>query len=77
MEETIGCQCQSIISINSRQQVVLKENRIEVLLKENMFQCLYNLTDLSRLITFVILVLLHTVSKIGIYGLLYILTYSP
>ena len=29
-----------------------------------------NLTDLTRLITFFILILLHTVSKIGMYGLL-------
>ena len=35
-----------------------------------------NLTDLTRLITFFILTLLHSVSKIGMYGLLYILTYS-
>ena len=35
-----------------------------------------NLTDLTHLITFFILILLHTVSKIGVYGLLYILTYS-
>ena len=34
------------------------------------------LTDLTLLITFFILILLHTVSKIGMYGLLYILTHS-
>ena len=33
-----------------------------------------NLTDLMRLITFFTLILLHTVSKIGMYSLLYILT---
>ena len=36
----------------------------------------HSLTDLTHLITFFILILLHTVSKIGTYGLLYILTYS-
>ena len=35
-----------------------------------------NLTDLTHLITFFLLILLHTVSKIGIYGLLYIRVYS-
>ena len=35
-----------------------------------------NLTDLTHLITFFILILLHAVSKIGMYGLLYILIYS-
>ena len=34
-----------------------------------------DLTDLMNLITLFILILLHTVSKIGMYGLLYILTY--
>ena len=34
-----------------------------------------NLTDLNCLMTFFILVLLYTVSKVGMYGLLYILTY--
>ena len=35
-----------------------------------------HLSDLTNLIMFFILVLLDTVSKIGMYGLLYILTYS-
>ena len=35
-----------------------------------------NLTDLTHLLTFFILLLLHTVSKIDMYGLLYLLTYS-
>ena len=35
-----------------------------------------DLSDLTYLITFFTLILLHTVSKIGMYGLLYILTYS-
>ena len=35
-----------------------------------------NLTDLTHLITFFILILLHTVSKIGVYRLLYILAYA-
>ena len=34
-----------------------------------------NLTNLKRLIMFFILILLHTVSKIGMNGLLYILTF--
>ena len=34
----------------------------------------YNINDLTRLITFFLLILLHTVSKIGIYVLVYILT---
>ena len=33
-----------------------------------------NLTDLMRLIKFVTLILLYTVSKIGVYSLLYMLT---
>ena len=35
-----------------------------------------DLTDLTNSIAFFILILLHTVSKIGMYGLQYILTYS-
>ena len=35
-----------------------------------------DLADLTNSITFFMLILLHTVSKIGMYGLLYILTYS-
>ena len=35
-----------------------------------------NLSELTGLITFFLLILLHTVNKIGVYGLLYILTYS-
>ena len=35
-----------------------------------------NLNCLMRLITFFMLIILHTVSKIGMYGLLYILTHS-
>ena len=35
-----------------------------------------NLTDLTHLITSFILILLHTVSKIAMYMLLYVLTYS-
>ena len=35
-----------------------------------------SLTDLTPLIMFFILTLLHTVSKIGMYSLLYVLTYS-
>ena len=31
LEETIECQCKSIIFINNRQQVLLKEDRIKVL----------------------------------------------
>ena len=56
-------------------------NIIKVLLKQNRIPKIVNvpsasdLTDL-KMITFFILILLHTVSKIGIYGLLYILTYS-
>ena len=37
---------------------------------------LNNLTDLTRLIRFFVLLSLHTVSKIGMYDLLYILTYT-
>ena len=50
------------------QSIILGHNNKAVDLTFN------NLTDLTRLITFFILILLHTVSKIGRYGLLYILT---
>ena len=36
-----------------------------------------NLIDLTRLILLFILILFYTVSKIGMYGLLYILTLVP
>ena len=55
--------------INSK--VMLKEIRIPVIFKVPL-----HLTDLTRLIKFFILILLHTISKIGMYGLLYILTCS-
>ena len=41
-----------------------------------MFQCLYNLTFLAPLNTILILIILHAVSKICLYDLLYILTCS-
>ena len=51
-------------------KVLLKEIRVHFTLTFN------DLIDLMNLITFFIPILLHTVSKIGMYGLLYILTYS-
>ena len=51
-------------------KVILKEIRIPTI-----FSISVHLTDLKGLIMFFILVLLHTVSKIGMYSLLYILTY--
>ena len=53
-EETIECQCSSIISIYNRKQILLVENRIKLLLKENRipnivdFQCHYDLTGLNQ-----------------------------
>ena len=70
-----------MISINSRQQL-LKEHRIKVLLKENGITKILDISMSPRLnwfkhlIMFFILILLHDVSKIGLYNLLYILTYS-
>ena len=60
-------------------KVLLKEIRVHLTLFEQLTDKLdifNDLTDLTNSITFFILILLHTVSKIGMYGLLYILTYS-
>ena len=60
----------------------LNANAISIYLKKSefprllMFQYLCSLTNLARLIAFFILVSLSTVSKIGMYGLFYILIYS-
>ena len=65
-----------IISVNSRQQILLKENRIKVVFKENRISKIVANIPVwfnwcKHLITFFIPVLLQTVSKIGIYtGLL-------
>ena len=57
-------------------QVILKEIRFPQLLMKDKLNLTFNkLTNLTSLIAFVILTLLHTVSKIGMYGLLYILAY--
>ena len=55
--------------------IVLKEITIPTTVNERPTD-LTNVTDLTRLIIFFILTLLHTVSKIGMHGLLYTLTYS-
>ena len=60
-------------------KVLLKETRVDLTTFEQLTYPLNILNDLNNLtnsITFFIPVLLHTVSKIGMYGLLYILTYS-
>ena len=46
------------------------------LYRDSLILTLTVLTALTRLIMFFILLLLHTITKIGMYGLLYILTYS-
>ena len=60
-------------------KVLLKEIRVHLTTFEQLtyqLNIFNDLTDLTTSITFFMLILLHTVSKIGIYGLLYILTYS-
>ena len=60
-------------------KVLLKEIRVHLTLFEQLTEKLdifNDLTDLTNSITFFILILLHTVSKMGMYGFLYILTYS-
>ena len=58
-------------------QVILKEIKFpQLLMKDKLNNLTFDkLTNLTSLITFFIPTLLHTVSKIGMYGLLYILTY--
>ena len=60
-------------------KVLLKEIRVHLTLFEQLTDKLdifNDLTDLTNSITFFILILLHTVSKMGMYGLQYILTYT-
>ena len=60
-------------------KVLLKETRVHLATFEQLtyqLNIFNDLTDLTNSITFFILILLHTVSKIGMYGLLYMLTYS-
>ena len=60
-------------------KVLLKEISVHLTAFEQLTHQLNifnDLTDLTNSITFFMLILLHTVSKIGMYGLLYILTYS-
>ena len=60
-------------------KVLLKEIRVHLTTFEQLtyqLNVFNDLTDLTNSITFFILVLLHAVRKIGMYGLLYILTYS-
>ena len=55
---------------------LLKEIRVHLTTSEQMINIFNDLTDLTNSITFFILILLHTVSKMGMYGLQYILTYT-
>ena len=55
---------------------LLKEIRVHLTTFEQMINIFNDLTDLTNSITFFILILLHTVSKMGMYGLQYILTYT-
>ena len=60
-------------------KVLLKETRVHLTTFEQLtyqLNIFNDLTDLANSITFFMLILLHTVNEIGIYGLLYILTYS-
>ena len=60
-------------------KVLLKETRVHLATFEQLtyqLNIFNDLTDLTNSITFFLLILLHTVSKIGMYDLLYILTYS-
>ena len=60
-------------------KVLLKEIRVHLTTFEQLtyqLNIFNDLTDLTNSITFFLLILLHTVSKIGMYDLLYILTYS-
>ena len=60
-------------------KVLLKEIRVHLTTFEQLtyqLNIFNDLTDLANSITFFMLILLHTVNEIGIYGLLYILTYS-
>ena len=60
-------------------KVLLKETRVHLATFEQLtyqLNIFNDLTDLTNSITFFILILLHTVSKIGMYGLVYILAYS-
>ena len=59
-------------------KVLLKEIRVHLTTFEQLtyqLNIFNDLTDLTNSITFFILILLHTVSKIGMYHFLYILTY--
>ena len=78
VEKTIECQCQSIIAKTVDKSVILTEIIIAMIINIHIdwfnYFALNSLTDLTPLIMFFILTLLHTVSEIGMYGLLHILT---
>ena len=66
---------QSLLSTAGNKDL-LKEIRVHLTTFEQMINIFNDLTDLTNSITFFILILLHTVSKMGMYGLQYILTYT-
>ena len=66
---------QSLLSTAGNKDL-LKEIRVHLTTFEQMINIFTDLTDLTNSITFFILILLHTVSKMGMYGLQYILTYT-
>ena len=76
-EETIKYHINQSFKQSVANQVILKEIKFPQLLTKDKLNNLTfdKLTNLTSLITFFIPTLLHTVSKIGMYGLLYILTY--
>ena len=60
-------------------KVLLKEIRVHLTTFEQLtyqLNIFNDLTDLTNSITFFMLILLHTISKIAMYGLLYIQTYT-
>ena len=60
-------------------KVLINETRVHLTTFEQLTDQLdifNDITDLTNSTTFFILILLHTVSKIGMYGLLYTPTYS-
>ena len=78
--KTIKCQFQSIIAKTVDKDIILTEIRTAMIINVRIdwfnnfaFNCL---TDLTPFIMFFILTLLHTVIEVGMYGLLYIPTYS-
>ena len=72
-KETIECKI-NCFSINQFYKTV--DNKV-IEFPLHLTDLTFNISDLTHLITFFKLILLHTVSRTGMYGLLYILTYSP